>query len=194
MTDFGMAIGPYAAQDMSGLDIALATRKRQKLQKRQDYRYVPLIEILAQAGRLGRKTSAGWYDYSVDGVAASSSKVEELVEAASREAVITRRQISAAEIVDRLTTAMICEASDVLQEGIAKRPSDIDLVMVHGNGFPRWRGGLMHYADTIGPNRLLRALQAYRSGDMVSWPTPLLLDRLARLGTTFAFLERGAAL
>lgn len=112
MTEFGMAMGPYAAQDMSGLDIAYANRKRQDLKSRARYRYVPLVERLVETGRLGRKTSAGWYDYDAHGKALPASAVEDRVRQTSSDAGVTRRTISGIEIVQRLTLAMIAEAAD----------------------------------------------------------------------------------
>jgi 3-hydroxyacyl-CoA dehydrogenase len=150
MRSFGMAMGPYEAQDMSGLDIAYANRKRQDLRNRSDVRYVPFIERLVEEdGRLGRKSGAGWYDYAGEKPSPSSTVLAQLTRA-SAESGIIRRELSEAEIQERILLAMISEATAILAEGIAQRPQDIDLVLVHGYGFPRWRGGLMHYADRSG--------------------------------------------
>lgn len=145
MRSFGMAMGPYEAQDMSGLDIAYANRQRQKLSKSSDVRYVSIADKLVEDyKRLGRKTEAGWYNY--EGInPTQSSVVLSLLDQASHEANIERQAFDLPEIQERVLEAMISEAKLILDEGIAEKPEDIDLVMIHGYGFPRWRGGLMHY-------------------------------------------------
>lgn len=179
MVDFGMAMGPYAVQDLSGLDIAHANRQRKNLRADPGIRYVPIADRMVEdLMRLGRKTGAGWYDYPPDGPARPSPEVEELVLAASAEAGIARRSFSDEEIVARATTAMIDEGLRILDEGIARRPADIDLVLVHGYGFPRWRGGVMHHADGLGVAALRDRIRSYAEADPLSWRAPPLLDRL----------------
>ncbi|HLQ17431.1 MAG TPA: 3-hydroxyacyl-CoA dehydrogenase NAD-binding domain-containing protein, partial [Tabrizicola sp.] len=144
MQGFGMAMGPYEAQDMSGLDIAYANIRRQNAGATP--RHVPLVERLVEDHkRLGRKTGAGWYDYGAEGKPVVSALVTEEIHRVSAEAGKTRRSFTAEGIVERITLAMIAEACAILDEGIAERPQDIDLALVHGYGFPRWRGGLMHH-------------------------------------------------
>jgi len=192
MRGFGMAMGPYAAQDMSGLDIAYANRKRQNLWNRTDIRYAPVVDRLVEDhGRLGRKSSAGWYDYAGDNPLPSPVVEAEIVRA-SREAEISRRSLSDVEIVERILLAMIAEAIDILEEGIAERPRDIDLVLVHGYGFPRWRGGLMHYADTLGPGPILAEIKRLAHVDPLSWKVSPLLERLVRDSQPFNSLNEAA--
>ncbi|WP_203437260.1 MULTISPECIES: 3-hydroxyacyl-CoA dehydrogenase [Rhizobium] len=150
MRSFGMVMEPYEAQDMSGLDIAYANRQRQKLRKSNDVRYVPIAHRLVEDyKRLGRKTEACWYNY--EGInPTQSSVVLSLLDQVSHEANIERRTFNSPEIQERLLEAMIGEARSILGEGIAERPEDIDLVMIHGYGFPRWRGGLLDYAERQG--------------------------------------------
>lgn len=179
LTEFGMAMGPYAVQDLSGLDIAYANRARKNLRQTSGIRYIPVADRMVEnLKRLGRKTGAGWYDYPEQGGSAPSDVVQALVEAASQEAGIKRRDFTDAEIVDRAVTAMIDEGLRILDEGIARRAADIDLVLVHGYGFPRWRGGPMHHAERIGFDNLRERIEAYAAADPLSWSLPPLLNRL----------------
>lgn len=190
MRGFGMAMGPYEAQDLSGLDIAYANRKRQNLRGRTDIRYVPIADTLVEdLKRLGRKTGAGWYDYSESGKPAESDVVTHAIYRASDAAGITRESRSNDEIAERAVLAMIMEAIRILEEGIAARPHDIDLVMIHGYGFPRWRGGLMHYADQLTPARVLSRIAALSEADPLSWSVPRLLQDLVHAGQTFESLN-----
>jgi 3-hydroxyacyl-CoA dehydrogenase len=192
MRGFGMAMGPYAAQDMSGLDIAYANRKRQDIRNRKDIRYVPVVDRLVEnLGRLGRKSGAGWYDYAGDKPSPSPVVEEEIVRA-SQEAALSRHSLSDMEIVERILLAMIAEAIDILEEGISARPRDIDLVLVHGYGFPRWQGGLMHYADTLAPGPILTEIKQLAKTDPLSWKVSPLLERLVREGRSFDSLNQTA--
>ncbi len=189
MQDFGMAMGPYAVQDLSGLDIAYANRQRLKLRDDPAHRYIPVADRLVEGlQRLGRKTGAGWYDYP-DGKPVPSPVVTGIIEAASAEAGLMRRVFSATEIQDRALTAMVDEACRILDEGIAARPSDIDLVMVHGYAFPRWRGGLMHYADGVGLNVFLDRVRRWGDEDPRSWSEGPLMARLVAEGCSLADLN-----
>lgn len=190
MTDFGMAMGPYAVQDLSGLDIAYANRQRKNLRAAEGIRYIPIADKMVEdLKRLGRKTSAGWYDYPETGGSRPSELVGDLVEAVSRDAGVERRSFSSDEIVARATAAMIDESLHILEEGIARRPADIDLVLVHGYGFPRWRGGVMHYADTVGLAELRDRIRSYADEDPLSWTEPPLLERLIAGNQTLADLN-----
>lgn len=185
---FGMAMGPYAVQDLSGLDIAYANRQRKGLRHRSDIRYVPIADQMVEGlKRLGRKTKAGWYDYP-EGARQPSGVVDDLVRAASAAAGITRQAFTAEAIVGRAMLAMIEEGLHILGEGIAQSPADIDLVLVHGYGFPRWRGGPMHYADQLGLAEVLRALQALAKADPLSWSVPPLLQNLVDDGQPLSSL------
>lgn len=189
-TGFGMAMGPYAVQDLSGLDIAYANRKR----KRDAGiafagRYVPVADRLVEdLERLGRKTGAGWYDY-VDGKPTPSKVVDDEVRRASDQAGVTRRDFSDEEIARRLALSMIAEGADIVDEGIANRPADVDLVMVHGYGFPRWRGGPMQLADEWGLPALLEEYRALAAEDPKSWQVPALIEKLVAEGRRFADLN-----
>jgi 3-hydroxyacyl-CoA dehydrogenase len=168
---------------MSGLDIAYANIKRQNPSADSNARHVPLVErLVGDHKRLGRKTDAGWYDYGADGRPVASDLVAGEVLRASAEMKLTRRTFQADEIVARITLAIIAEACAILDEGIAETPRDIDLVLVHGYGFPRWRGGLMHYADSCGLNDLVARYAALAEADPLSWAVPPLLSRLVAEG------------
>jgi len=176
MTEFGYAMGPYAAQDLSGLDIAYANRKRLAPSRDPARRYVTISDRMVEEGRVGRKGSVGWYRYPGGGGAVIDPLLEDMIVEEAGFAGITRRDFSPDEIRERILAAMINEACDILADGIAEKPSDIDLVLVHGYGFPRWRGGLMYYGQTIGFDTVLRQIREYSEEDPVLWqPSPYLI-------------------
>jgi 3-hydroxyacyl-CoA dehydrogenase len=145
MEDFGFAMGIYAVQDLSGLDIAWAQRKARAATRPETERYAHIADRLCEAGRLGRKTGKGWYDYST-GRARPDPEVEQIIIQESARAGRTRRPFSREEIMDRILNKMQAEGRALLEEGIAESHDDIDVVMVTGFGFPRHRGGPMHMA------------------------------------------------
>ena len=193
MEGFGMAMGPYAVQDLSGLDIAWAGRQRMNVRERGDWTYVPIADRMVEnARRLGRKTGAGWYDYA-DGKAAPSPVVERLIREVSAGAGIRRRSIGAEEIQRRALAAMVQEATRLLEEGIAARPSDVDLVLIHGYGFPRWRGGPLYWADAEDLRVVAATIDGYAVRDHRTWHVPALLRRLAAERSSFAEFGAGPA-
>ena len=193
MTGFGFAMGPYMTQDLSGLDIAYAARQPRGWKQDPDFRYVPVADRMVEdLERLGRKSGAGWYDYDAEGRATPGAPAEALIVEESRRAGISRRAFSAEEIEARALAAMVDEAVRILGEGVAERPSDIDLVMIHGYAFPRWRGGLMHHADRVGLPEILRRVEGYAAEDPKSWQPGELMRRLVREGRTLADLDKAA--
>jgi 3-hydroxyacyl-CoA dehydrogenase len=188
MVEFGYSMGPYEAQDLSGLDIAYANRKRQAATRDPNRRYVPVADRMVHEGRLGRKTAVGWYRYPGGEGKIIDPLVEDLVREEAYFGKITRREFSPEEIRRRLLLAMINEAAEILREGIAARPSDIDLVLVHGYGFPRFRGGLLHFADQWGLKRIHSDLVALSAEDPVVWAPSALIANLARQNRTFSSL------
>ncbi len=142
LTGFGFAMGPFAVADLSGLDIAWRMRKAQAAGRDPKERYVAILDGLCEIGRLGRKTDAGYYTYR-DGKQARTTDevVRKLIQDASKARRVERRSLSATEIQRRALLAMVNEAALLFAEGMASRPSDIDVVLVQGYGFPRWEGG-----------------------------------------------------
>ncbi len=186
MVEFGYPMGPYEAQDLSGLDIAYANRQRKYATRNLQRFYPKISDRMVEAGRLGKKSGQGWYAYSNEGQKSIDPRVEELIHIEARQANLPRKQLSQVDIQQRLLTAMINEGADILWNDIARSPKDIDLVTVLGYGFPRWRGGLMHYADQVGIDEILIKLTTLSSEDPVAWqPSPGLLA-LKNLGRSFA--------
>jgi len=177
MVNFGYAMGPYETQDLSGLEIAYANRKRSAKTRDPNRRYSPIADILVESGRFGRKTNAGWYDYSIENGQIPGETVEKIIMDESRKANIKRQDFSDEEIQSRLMLAVINEAAAIIEEGVAQSAKDIDLVLVHGYGFPRWRGGPLFYADEIGLDTIVSNIKRYEIEDPVIWkPNPLLME------------------
>ena len=176
MVAFGYPMGPYEAQDLSGLDIAHANRRRQDTTRDPTRRYIPIADRMVELGKLGKKTGAGWYRYPGGGGKVEDPIVADLAIEEAHFAGITRRDFTEAEISERLVLAMVNEAANILGEGIAASARDIDLVSVFGYGFPRWRGGLMHHADTLGVDHIVSRLETLAGEDPLVWtPSPVLL-------------------
>ena len=184
---FGLAMGPFRMGDLAGLDIGWATRKRKAAEAGKPFTPIA-TDKLCEAGRFGQKTGAGWYRYEAGKRDPIPDPLTEQVIADYRASKgITPRKIADSEVVERCIYALINEGARILQEGIAARASDIDLVYLNGYGFPRHRGGPMLYADTIGLTNVVRALKRFAAepGADASWqPAPLLLQ-LAEQGKTF---------
>ena len=188
---FGFAMGPFRMGDLAGNDIGWAIRKRRAIEQ-PGMKYSKTADLLCEKGRFGQKTGAGWYDY-VPGKrdAIPNAEVEQMV-AANRAALgITARAISDEEIVQRLVYALVNEGAHILEEGIASKPGDIDMVYLMGYGFPIYRGGPMHYADEIGLFNVVQSMQRFAKNpldDADFWTPAPLLARLAAEGKTFASL------
>jgi 3-hydroxyacyl-CoA dehydrogenase len=184
---FGLAMGPFRMGDLAGLDIGWATRKRRAAEAGVEMKPI-VADKLCEAGRFGQKTGAGWYRYEAgkrDPI--PDPLTEQLITEYRAANGITPRPISDEEIVERCIYALVNEGARILQEGIAARASDIDLVYLNGYGFPAQRGGPMLYADTVGLPNVVRALKRFAAepGADPSWqPAPLLLQ-LAEAGKTF---------
>jgi 3-hydroxyacyl-CoA dehydrogenase len=185
MESFGFAMGPFRVGDLVGHDVSLAIRQRRRAE-RPAYRCSTLPDRLCQLGRLGQKTGAGWYDYP-EGPRrpVPSAVVEDLVSSHRSELKVSAHRIDDSEIVDRLVYALVNEGARILEEGIAARASDIDVVYLTGYGFPRARGGPMFYADQVGLDRVLQRVREFACnphGDPTFWTPAPLLERLAESG------------
>jgi 3-hydroxyacyl-CoA dehydrogenase len=182
---FGFAMGPFRMSDMAGNDIGWHIRKRQQAEGKLS-RPAKIADAICELGRFGQKTGSGWYDYKPgDRAAYPSPVVAKIIDAERAAAGRTTRKIDAAEIVERLVYALVNEGARILEEKIAQRASDIDMVYLTGYGFPIWRGGPMRYADTVGLYEVVRRmhkLAALPDADTAFWTPAPLLQRLAAEG------------
>ena len=184
---FGMAMGRFAMSDLAGLDIGWASRKRLAPTRPAHLRYSRVADRICELGRFGQKTGAGYYRYEAGSrTPTPDPEIEALIAACSAEVGITRRAISDQEIVERTIYALINEGAKILEEGVAQRASDIDLIYVNGYGFPAWRGGPMFLADTIGLAKVFAKIQEFQTAQGDFWQPSALLKRLAESGKTFA--------
>ena len=185
---FGFAMGPFRMGDLAGNDIGWSIRKRQYAEGTVKHRQV-IADRLCEAGRFGQKTGAGWYDYRKgDRTAYPSPIVAALIDAARQEAGKPLRKLDEREIVDRLVYALVNEGARILEEKIAQRASDIDIVYLMGYGFPVWRGGPMQYADSqtlYEVARRMRGFAAQAGGDAEFWTPAPLIEQLAAEGRSF---------
>ena len=191
--EFGYPMGPYQMADLAGGDIGWATRKRRAATRDPALRYVQIPDRLCERGWFGQKTGRGFYLYP-DGarVGTPDPEVQAIIDDERRRAGVTPRPFTHEDIQRRYLAAMINEAANVLDQGIALRPSDVDVVFLSGYGFPRHHGGPMHYADSVGLDRVLADIRAYAQEDPAFWkPSPLLV-RLAESGRDFASLNQAA--
>jgi 3-hydroxyacyl-CoA dehydrogenase len=192
LTDFGMAMGPLAVMDLAGLDVGMRIRRESRHRLPPGMRVGRLEDALCERGRFGQKTGAGYYRYE-GRVAAPDPEVEKIAREIGRANAIPQRSFTPAEIVDRTLTALINEGARVLEEGLALRASDIDIVYVHGYGFPATRGGPMWHADAAGLREIHDRLVRFEASLGFWWKPSELLARLAREGGTFAALDRSRA-
>jgi 3-hydroxyacyl-CoA dehydrogenase len=185
MRDFGYAMGLYETQDMSGLDIAWANRRRQQATRDPWRRYSKVQDHVCEAGWLGRKAGRGWYMYEDGRATGPNPDVVPLINTEAARHGITRRELLDEAVMRTLLLALINEAADILEEGIAGSASDIDLVLVHGYGFPRFRGGPLCHADSMGIGMIRDRLAALQEADPVIWKLSPLIGRLADAGKGF---------
>jgi 3-hydroxyacyl-CoA dehydrogenase len=188
VVEFGFPMGPFAMGDLAGLDIGW--RKRKAEGRRSE-----IVDPLCEAGRFGQKTGKGFYRYEGGSrTPIPDPEVDALIVAASKRLGVQRRPIDKQEIVERLIFPMINEGARILDEGVARRPGDIDVVWIYGYGFPVWRGGPMFYADTVGLPYIRDQLAKFaaHSKDKNLEPAPLLV-KLAAEGKGFASLGAKAA-
>ncbi len=189
LTGFGMAMGPFAVDDMAGIDVAiLAQRALGHFADGAGRR--PLVQAsLVEMGRLGQKTGKGWHTYAGDRKAVADPQVVDLIRARARESGIAQRDIGSQEIVERTIYALVNEGARALDEGFALRASDIDVIYVNGYGFPAWRGGPLFHADRVGLATVLDRIRALHDEHGSRWAPAPLLERLAATGGTFRKLD-----
>jgi 3-hydroxyacyl-CoA dehydrogenase len=179
MEGFGFAMGPLAVRDLAGNDVGFLIRKGRKLPS--DERFSPILERLVEAGRLGQKAGKGFYRYE-GRTRHTDPEVQTLIEGVSRDLGIRRRQIPEEEILDRLLHPLVNEGAKIVDEGIALRSGDIDVVYVNGYGFPAWRGGPMYWAEQAGLARVVETMRRLAPTHGARWRPAPLLERLAAAG------------
>jgi 3-hydroxyacyl-CoA dehydrogenase len=192
LTRFGFAMGPCATSDLAGLDVGWRIRKGQP-KPAPGERYAGAVgDRLAEMGRFGQKTNAGFYRYEAGSrTPLPDPAVEAIIAEVSKELGIQRRAVTDDEILDRCMYAMIGEGAKILEEGIALRASDIDTVWINGYGFPGHRGGPMFYADTVGLPKIVARMNEFLTKHGKVWQPAALLERLAGESKTFASLDEG---
>jgi 3-hydroxyacyl-CoA dehydrogenase len=171
--EYGMAMGPLATGDLAGLDVGWRIRKEYQHLQKPGVRQAFIEERLCELGRFGQKTGAGWYKYDENRKAVPDSLVTALIRQWIAEAGIPPRQISSEEIVERCIWTLVNEGARILDEGIALRAADVDIIYINGYGFPAHRGGPMWYADTVGLKKVCGRIREFQ-------------QRLAEQGKTFA--------
>ena len=181
MEAWGMAMGPIRVADLAGIDVGYKARQALPESERGDPRASRVADVLAEMGRLGQKTGAGFYQYDAQTRKhVSDPVVQEIIEREAAALGVERRDIPDDEIVDRLIYALVNEGMRIVEEGIAQRPSDIDVVYIYGYGFPAWRGGPMHYADTVGLEKVhARVTEFCERFGAEAWAPAPLLEKLA---------------
>ena len=185
--DFGLPMGPFQMGDLAGLDIGWRIRKRQAATRPKEERYSAIGDKLCEQGRLGLKTNAGFYKYEVGNrTPQPHPDVEALIVAESKAKGIARRVISEQEILERCIYPLINEGARILEDGIALRSGDIDVIFIYGFGFPVYRGGPMFYADSVGIDTVYSRILEFQKQHGKLWAPAPLLERLAREGKAFS--------
>jgi 3-hydroxyacyl-CoA dehydrogenase len=189
LQEWGMAMGPHAVGDLAGLDVGYKIRQ-ERADQSEDPCFYRIADMLSQAGRFGQKTGKGMYLYKPGSRApVPDLEVQEMIDREAELLGVDQREISTKEITERCIYALIVEGSRILEEGISLRSADIDVVWTNGYGFPRYRGGPMHYADEIGVQRVYEAVCELRDRfGSTYWEVPTLLEDLGTTGRKFADL------
>lgn len=190
LRDFGYPMGTFQVADLAGGDIGWATRKRKAATRDPRARYVQIADRLCERGWFGQKTARGYYLYAQGPRSASPDpQVLAIIDAERARAGITPRSFSDPEIIRRYMAAMINEGANVVHEGIALRPLDVDITFIHGYGFPRYRGGPLHYADQYGLPQVLADIREFAEEDPLFWKASPLLVQLVERGENFDSLN-----
>lgn len=190
LRDFGFPMGPFQVADLAGGDIGWATRQRKAATRDPRARYVQIADRLCERGWFGQKTGRGYYLYAQGPRSASQDpEVLAIIDAERARVGITPRAFSNAEILRRYMAAMINEGANVVHEGIALRPLDVDITLIHGYGFPRYRGGPLKYADQYGLPQVLADIREFAEEDPLFWTASPLLVQLVERGENFDSLN-----
>lgn len=190
LRDFGFPMGPFQVADLAGGDIGWATRKRKAATRNPDARYVQIADRLCERGWFGQKTGRGYYLYAQGPRSATQDpEVLAIIDAERARAGITPRPFGNPEILRRYMAAMINEGANVVHEGIALRPLDVDITFIHGYGFPRYRGGPLKYADQYGLPQVLADIREFAEQDPLFWKASPLLEQLVERGENFDSLN-----
>ena len=177
LTTFGFPMGPFAVRDLAGLDIGWAMRKSIQHLRRSDQRYSTVGDEICERGWFGQKTNKGFYCYEPGSrQPMENPDVAEIIAQSASAENITPRNIDDAEIIQRCLYAVVNEGAKVLSEGIATQSSDIDLAWMFGYGFPRWRGGPMHWAEEIGLAKIVEQIKRFADTHDFWHPAPLLIE------------------
>jgi 3-hydroxyacyl-CoA dehydrogenase len=187
---FGMAMGPLAVGDLAGLDVGWRIRKEHRHLEKPGVRYPKVADELCERGRYGQKTGAGWYKYDENRKAIPDPEVDALIEQIAAAQGITRRTVTEEEIIERTQYALINEGAKILEEGIALRAVDIDIIYLNGYGYPAWRGGPMWYGDTVGLKKVYDRVCQFHAEHGEWWTPAPLLKELAEAGKTFADFDK----
>lgn len=190
LVNFGFAMGPFAVSDLAGLDIGWATRKRRAATRDPRERVPTYADRICENGWFGQKTGRGYYKYE-DGARKGTPdpEVEQIIAEERAKLGIQPREFGDEEIVRRYMAAMINEAAKIVDEGIARRPLDVDITLLSGYGFPRWRGGPMKYADMVGLDRILHDIRTFAQEDDYFWQPARLIEDLVARGDNFDSLN-----
>jgi 3-hydroxyacyl-CoA dehydrogenase len=184
--DWGMAMGPLAVGDLAGLDVGWRIRREFRRLEVEGVRYPHAEDLLCERGWLGQKSGSGWYRYEDSRKCGVNQEAVRIVREFAAQARIRQRPAAPGEIVERTIYALINEGARILEEGIALRPVDIDIIYVNGYGFPAWRGGPMFYADSIGLRTIYERVRAFQQEHGPHWSPAPLLGELAEGARTFA--------
>ncbi|HEX5082789.1 MAG TPA: 3-hydroxyacyl-CoA dehydrogenase NAD-binding domain-containing protein [Blastocatellia bacterium] len=187
---FGMAMGPLAVGDLAGLDVGWRIRKEHAHLEKPGVRSPKVADRLCEMGRYGQKTGAGWYKYDENRNRIPDPEVDALIEQVAAEQGVKRRPVTEEEIIERTQYALINEGAKILEEGIALRAVDIDIIYINGYGYPAWRGGPMRYADTVGLKKVYERVSQFHEEHGELWEPAPLLKRLAEAGKTFADFDK----
>jgi 3-hydroxyacyl-CoA dehydrogenase len=188
--DFGFPMGPFQMSDLAGNDVGWRIRQGKKEKEQRNVRYTGYVaDAICELGRFGQKTGAGWYDYQAGKRDAIPSElVNKMIEDHRKELGITPRKISDEEIVQRLVYALVNEGAHILEDGIASKSGDIDMVYLTGYGFPIYRGGPMHYASQVGLYNVAESMKRFAKNprdDAEFWQPAPLIQKLVADGKSF---------